>query len=411
MAILELDQTQETSASEYRRGVFRIRYAYARSKDARLANLRGEDYLVFRVEPDWMAFAVCDGVGGSFFGGLAAQIVGERLLVWLARPETHQMLETNSSEKTVLQALESFLNQQIVPASQLVDQKDVGQLPNQFIRNAYQQKREKHGSQSNFVCGLIDARACRAWLFALGDASLRLWRGGKELQLNLPRESEQSWSSRHGVTGVLQFRSIPFDAAHTLLAYSDGLNLVEQDLVPGFPSNMWDTYIAKLGDNPKSDDISILEIQILPDQSLSTDDLVPVVRGGAIESRRVPISEPMPLPAPLPKKPIWGWRLGLVFFIIGALIGLISGYELRDTVNLWSYTPTMTATIRPSRTPRPSITWTPTPTVSPTFDVFETEIETSIPYATLLPISSPTSTDTPDEMLPPTIYLTSTPSP
>ena len=83
MSLVELDQSYETPVTELRRGPFKIRYAYARSRDCQDSNENGQDYLVWRAESYRAAFALCDGVGQSFFGGIGAQIIGEAIIDWL----------------------------------------------------------------------------------------------------------------------------------------------------------------------------------------------------------------------------------------------------------------------------------------------------------------------------------------
>src|SRR3954469_7654453 len=59
------------------------RYAYARSADCRRAGQVGQDFLTIRCDGRAVAFAVCDGVGQSFFGEIAAGLLGSALLDWL----------------------------------------------------------------------------------------------------------------------------------------------------------------------------------------------------------------------------------------------------------------------------------------------------------------------------------------
>src|ERR1051326_1043566 len=60
-----------------------LRYVYDLSRDSRESNQPGQDYLVFRYGAGRLAFAVCDGVGASFLGQLAAQFLAEHLVDWL----------------------------------------------------------------------------------------------------------------------------------------------------------------------------------------------------------------------------------------------------------------------------------------------------------------------------------------
>src|SRR5690349_24469105 len=56
---------------------------YNRSIDSIQANTIGQDYVVFRYGPTDLTFAVCDGVGQSFMGDLAARLLGDALVDWL----------------------------------------------------------------------------------------------------------------------------------------------------------------------------------------------------------------------------------------------------------------------------------------------------------------------------------------
>ena len=60
-----------------------LRYAYDLARDSRDSDEPGQDFLAFRYGGGRLAFAVCDGVGGSFLGHLAAQFLGEHLVAFL----------------------------------------------------------------------------------------------------------------------------------------------------------------------------------------------------------------------------------------------------------------------------------------------------------------------------------------
>src|ERR1041385_7373312 len=80
---LQVAQDRETPVRAERYAAFSWRYAYARSADTRKVGDPGQDYLTFRYEEGVFAFALCDGVSQSFFGDLAARILGDALLTWL----------------------------------------------------------------------------------------------------------------------------------------------------------------------------------------------------------------------------------------------------------------------------------------------------------------------------------------
>jgi hypothetical protein len=64
-------------------GAFSWRWTYRRSADSQRSGAVGQDFLTFRHTADRFVFALCDGVGQSFFGEIAAQVVGSSLVDWL----------------------------------------------------------------------------------------------------------------------------------------------------------------------------------------------------------------------------------------------------------------------------------------------------------------------------------------
>src|SRR5688500_8353015 len=78
-------QGRETAVQVVRGRTFSYRYAYARSADSRAANDPGQDYLTFQEEGNSFAFVLCDGVSQSFYGEIAARVLGDGLVAWLMR--------------------------------------------------------------------------------------------------------------------------------------------------------------------------------------------------------------------------------------------------------------------------------------------------------------------------------------
>ena len=64
-------------------GPFRIRYTYFRSSETRAHDEIGQDYLIFKLDPDKLVFCLCDGVSQSFYGDLAARYLGDHIIDWL----------------------------------------------------------------------------------------------------------------------------------------------------------------------------------------------------------------------------------------------------------------------------------------------------------------------------------------
>src|SRR5436305_10544756 len=80
---LILPQDRETPVQVGRRGGFAWRCAYSRAAETRKAGDLGQDFLAFLYDDSTFAFAVCDGVGQSFFGELASSFLGNALINWL----------------------------------------------------------------------------------------------------------------------------------------------------------------------------------------------------------------------------------------------------------------------------------------------------------------------------------------
>lgn len=289
MAIIELDQRQESQLTEFKRGAFTVRYAYSRSKFAQEKKLRGEDYVVARIELNRLVFAICDGVSSSFFGGLAAQILGEGLLGWLCKNDVINMLSIQSDAMVVRASLYQALNERTKLGSDYVSAKDLSRIKYPQSRDIYEKRRITVGSQSNFICGSIEPRTGnlpngRVWLFWLGDAILRGWFDDKDVSdlLQPQGKSGEGWSSSSGVVGEIQSYSCELTQIDCVMAYSDGLAGGASILRPGISVQEFDALVEQIGAEPKSDDVSYLEISVGQGVVDEPDDLVAELR--AIET-------------------------------------------------------------------------------------------------------------------------------
>ncbi len=408
MAIIELDQEIETPLTEFCRGNFRIRFGYARSKDAFTRDLRGEDYLVTRVEGNRLGFAICDGVGSSFFGGWASQILGEKIIRWLWEEDTRKFLCSDPPGAAAKSKLISALNAETEYASEIIARKDLSKLPNEMVRNVYRGKLEKSGSQSNFVCGYIEATPeghGYVWLFWLGDARLRVWKDTEERTNNLHGkwESEQSWSTKFGVLGeTFAYKSSPAET-NKIVAYSDGLVPYEDEINHSTESSVLNEILANQKIVQGSDDISFLEIGIAVRDKLSNDDLVPLLRATATS-----LLSPEPPPHPKPdheqrRKGSSLLRIALLVMtpIICSLAGLGIGYFMghRTQGKINNIATTIAITTTP--TAQPMVTYIVVPAIN-SVDVTPTPavLETPANLPGLGSTSTNTSTTTVTSTLP-----------
>src|SRR4051812_46807553 len=81
--LYSVSQDLETPLQETIHDGLRLRYAYTRSAECQAIGVSGEDYFSIRVDLTRYAFALCDGVSLSFFGGVAAKLLGDELVGWL----------------------------------------------------------------------------------------------------------------------------------------------------------------------------------------------------------------------------------------------------------------------------------------------------------------------------------------
>ncbi len=263
---VRIDQTQETSVTARQRARFGYRYAYARSADSRAGGDPGQDYLVLREDGVRLAFALCDGVGQSFYGDLAARYLVDALVAWLTNEVPVTM------EETVLKAaLAAYLQALTGPATEMVAAHVLPVGIPSMLRDVLEQKR-RLGSESMFVCGRLDlpcaeypeGRLILAWM---GDSRLRIWgpQGERTPKWVRGGNSAERWSTRRGLVNgephvivlPVSFRGRP--RVQSVMAYSDGLALLDRYSSPPSDAELSDL-IDRAGKLPTSDDISFVEV-------------------------------------------------------------------------------------------------------------------------------------------------------
>lgn len=373
MAIIELDQLHDTPVTVYQRGSTSIRYAYTRSKDSVQEKERGQDYLLFRSEPKRVVFAVCDGVGNSFFGGIGAQVVGEGLVSWLWKLSDREVGKTDN----LVDSLTDFLTGKTNIALDLINRKNLEKFDNEFQKEAYKNQITDYGTQTNFVCGLIDIPSDQhpkgqVTLFWLGDAKLQIWKGNeaKTNLLSATWDSKEGWSSNKGVIGRIHSYITDLSQIDCVIAHTDGLNLIESKIQPNLRNEALQKAIEKLQTGPKSDDISFLQIHISSAPVDLDDDLSPQLRlelskAEALNKKEEPsrpvaynsvptlIKQPrtdtsqvsLSRPVLQKKNKFWQYIFGGVIIIILMVLSFISGINYPEW-NSGNVTPTI---IQPTR--------------------------------------------------------------
>ncbi len=260
-----LSQTAETFQINLNKP-FPHRYCYARSADTRAANDAGQDYLTFRYDECAFVFALCDGVSQSFYGDLAARLLGDALVDWL-----WNTLPYDANVQTIRVMLTDCLAALTTPATDLAQAHQIPESVPAIVREVLEQKRDK-GSESTFVCGRVDlpsptlpqGRLVLAWM---GDSRLRVWgpAGERTRELGDKFQTAQRWSSRQGlVGGELNLFVAPIEQNKKreitlLMAYSDGLAAMDQ--FTNSPKNFTvQDLVERASQVAASDDISFLEV-------------------------------------------------------------------------------------------------------------------------------------------------------
>lgn len=254
---LRLPQDQETAPQEKPGPHFTYRYAYSRSLESREFGDPGQDYLVIREDQKQIAFSLCDGVGQSFRGDLAATLLGDALVDWLWNelPSTQARVENDLTEQ---------LGNLTTTAPHKIN---IAPLPEELpplLREALEQQRTQ-GSESMFAAGLVDIDLKRLTLVWMGDSRIRLW-GPNGEPINKLGEmfyTKERWSSNQGPIGQVRAIVTPLEGIRCLVAYSDGLALLTQysQWLPDDNQSLEDL-IAEAQKTPPDDDITFLEITL-----------------------------------------------------------------------------------------------------------------------------------------------------
>lgn len=257
---LRLPQTHETAALVIAGESFHLQVAYARSADSRASDDLGQDYLSVRQDGDRLAFVLCDGVSQSFVGDLAARVLGEAMLHWLWQ------LDAETIQAQVLQeACHQYL-QELSPtvAPQVTNYSLPGDLP-PMLREVLERKREL-GSESTLSAGLLDVAADKLLLVWLGDSRIRLWDRQGECTADLGDTflTPERWSTHRGPIGRVHVFTTNLKDIKRVVAYSDGLAVMDRGLNDSLTMRSLDAVIAEAGDAPTSDDISFLEVRFSP---------------------------------------------------------------------------------------------------------------------------------------------------
>jgi hypothetical protein len=227
-----------------------VRLLLDRSRESAQAGEPTQDYLAVRCDQRRLTFAVTDGVGSSFLGDVAAQILATQLADWLARPPAQAFA-------AALTAFLSGLSQQVA------EQVAAWPLPSYvsgLVRAALDQQRA-YGSEAMFACGVVDlvggrdAKVTVAWL---GDARLRVILRDGQLYDHSGQTADR-WSSRLGPRGEVGSRTWPVREVARVIACTDGL-VPELEAAVTLPDAELSDRLEALARRPGNDDMALVDV-------------------------------------------------------------------------------------------------------------------------------------------------------
>ena len=303
-----IDQHKESLLEEVSDSGITVRYAFLRSRETRQNDKAGEDFLAFHLEAGRVAFALCDGVSQSFSGLTASQRLGKKLLewLWMELPRLDLSLKPGNPESNHVEVaraaaqLARVLNDYSGVVAEEIGRMDLSHMVNDILREVLIERRDLHGTQTNFTCGYIEIPSSafpygRLILFWLGDAKLRRLIGGRDLTNELAESwnTDERWSSKRGVIGEIHsFMDIPYKVS-TLVAHSDGLDPFPVEWYqPSLAADILNDHFRGLWEKPASDDVSFIEINV--QNILYPDVVVPSVpeKAPAPAVLQVPVESP-----------------------------------------------------------------------------------------------------------------------
>ncbi len=272
-------------------------YLYARSADSVSAGVIGQDYVTFRYDETNVAFAVCDGVGQSFMGDLAARLLGEGLVNWLwALDERPESAEAFSA--AVGQSLDALAQQ---TAPEVAAYKLPPTLPGLVVQALEMQR--AYGSESMFVAGRLALAPEQGWLALcwLGDSPVAaIDIDGKLVDLGPRGHTSERWNATTGIKGEVHAWVGDSAAVARVAGYTDGL---ARDHIPT-DADLADLMGGWVSDPPE-DDASLFDVRLAPSPETTGQVKAPSPEEFVIPP--VPAPEPRPIEVEeAPRTPVSG---------------------------------------------------------------------------------------------------------
>ena len=232
-----------------------VRLMLDRSSESARAGEPTQDYLAVRCDGRRLSFAVTDGVGSSFLGDVAAQILAIQLADWFAAAPGGDQ---------VAWALDQYLRDLSNEVAERVANWPIAESVPALIRASLDLQRS-YGSEAMFVAGTVDlsgrrdATASVAWL---GDTRLRVIMRDGQL-LDHSGRTKDRWSSRLGPRGEVQSRAWPVAELARLLACTDGVISVLDSAIELSDAALQEV-VTQQARRPGNDDMALVDIGLAP---------------------------------------------------------------------------------------------------------------------------------------------------
>ena len=259
LQIVFLKQDSDTYLQRLAYPGFLLRYASARSNESRSMDETGQDALCFAADERFVFFALCDGVGMSFMGNLAARCLSQKMVEWLVGQ--HQNLAHNPDAQA---DCTQFLQRLTEPGSRIVANYRLPDGLPQMILSVLEDKRSA-GSESMFVSGALDLQEKTGALFWMGDSRLRIWQEKTDQTSALfgsSFQTQERWSTLKGPVGPVHAWQGSLDGISRVAAYSDGLAILDGKMNAPYADNTLNEIFTAVGSMPNSDDISYFEVNL-----------------------------------------------------------------------------------------------------------------------------------------------------
>ena len=263
---VQIDQTQDLPFTKILTHFAEIGYLFSRSSESYLNNTYGQDYLNLRNKGRKLCFALCDGVGQSFCGQIAAKSLGDQIVDWIWN------LPVGFHEDKVLQDnVNDYLNLAAVTAHEVVRTFLLPENLPDLVRRALENLRE-YGSETVFLSGRIDFAPFNTLtpdlltIFWLGDVQIHLYNHqGTVYQVTEKWVNSERWSTKFGIKGTDRVNIFigELNNIERVIVHSDGISSLREQLYT--LSKRPETLrmgVEQLRNSPTSDDISLLTIRL-----------------------------------------------------------------------------------------------------------------------------------------------------